>query len=276
MAVLRLTLALVAVVAGMAASGRTALGQNPSAVDPAFEEASIRPNLSGRPQMMIRTPASGLVTATNVNVQMLVRYAFGLPEVRIVDLPEWAIREHFEVTARGPAEAPAEVTRAMIRRLLADRFGLVARTTQRDMDIETLTRAGAALGPGLRPASPPCETTPDGRSNCGLFPGYGSIRGVRVGVGELARALTLLNRRNVVDATGIEGLFDFTLTYTPDDIALDPSTRAQFPNIDPDGPALATALREQLGLRLTRGRGSVEVLVVERLTRPELDGDAVR
>jgi uncharacterized protein (TIGR03435 family) len=35
-----------------------------------------------------------------------------------------------------------------------------------------------------------------------------------------------------------------------------------------DGPDLITALREQLGLRLEKGRGSVEYLVIEHLDKP--------
>ncbi len=256
--------------------GSTAFAQGPPPTGPAFEVVAIRPNLSGRPQMVIRTPASGLVTGTNVSAVMLLRYAYGLPEFRIVDVPDWAVRERFDVTARGPAEAPTELTRAMVRQLLADRFGAVVRTAQREMEIETLTRSGTELGPQVRPAGGPCDPGPDGVGACGVRPGYGRITAVASRLDALAQALSLLNRRHVIDATGLDGLYDFTLTYTPDDIALDPSTRSQFPSIDPDGPALATALREQLGLRLSRGRGPVEVLVVERLERPDTDGDAAR
>jgi len=40
---------------------------------------------------------------------------------------------------------------------------------------------------------------------------------------------------------------------------------------DPNGAALLTSLREQLGLRLEATRGPVEVLVVERIDRPTPD-----
>ena len=49
------------------------------------------------------------------------------------------------------------------------------------------------------------------------------------------------------------------------------AVRAEFPAIDPDGPSLDSALREQLGLRLQRRRGPVEVLVVERVEMPAPD-----
>ena len=40
------------------------------------------------------------------------------------------------------------------------------------------------------------------------------------------------------------------------------------PAIDPNGPSLETALQEQLGLKLDSERGSVEVLVIEKLSPP--------
>ena len=61
---------------------------------------------------------------------------------------------------------------------------------------------------------------------------------------------------------------NFALTYTPDAVVLDPAARAEFPAIDPNGPALNTALQEQLGLRLRTTRGLVDVLIVERASPP--------
>jgi uncharacterized protein (TIGR03435 family) len=40
------------------------------------------------------------------------------------------------------------------------------------------------------------------------------------------------------------------------------------PPIDRDGPALVTAVREQLGLKLDSQKGPVDVLVVDRADRP--------
>jgi uncharacterized protein (TIGR03435 family) len=275
MAASRLALALCAV--AFAASGRTVPAQTAlaAASAPAFEAVSIRQNLAGPPVMFIRVSPSGIVTGSNVNVQMLLRYGYGVLDFRIFDLPEWAQREHFDIAARGPAEAPTQLTRAMVRSLLAERFGAVVRTDWRELEVDTLTRAGAELGPQLRPSATPCVPQP-GTSTCGIQPAFGNIRGTGATLGAFVDNLAMFTRRHVVDATGLHGPHDFTLTYTPDDLSLEPSLRERFPTVDPDGPALATALREQLGLRLTRGRAQVEVVVVEKLIRPELDGDAVR
>jgi uncharacterized protein (TIGR03435 family) len=57
-----------------------------------------------------------------------------------------------------------------------------------------------------------------------------------------------------VDATGLEGLYEITREWSPDQQG--------------DGPSLLTALQEQLGLRLEPGRGPVEVLVIDSAERP--------
>ena len=66
----------------------------------------------------------------------------------------------------------------------------------------------------------------------------------------LALALSRPAGRKVVDQTGINGAFDFTLSYSADDGA--------------DGaPSIFTALQEQLGLKLEPSKASAEVLVVD-------------
>jgi uncharacterized protein (TIGR03435 family) len=97
---------------------------------------------------------------------------------------------------------------------------------------------------------------------------FGRLAGRDVPLSEIVGELGRATGRHVVDETGLAGRYDVTLTYTPDSVVLNPATRAEFPAIDPDGPSLGTALREQLGLRLQSRRGPVDVLVVERVQPP--------
>jgi uncharacterized protein (TIGR03435 family) len=62
--------------------------------------------------------------------------------------------------------------------------------------------------------------------------------------------------RIVVDRTGLTESYDFTLEWSPDDVA------------DSAAPSLITALREQLGLRLEPQKAPVEVLVIDIIARP--------
>lgn len=70
--------------------------------------------------------------------------------------------------------------------------------------------------------------------------------------------------RVVVDETGLDGYYAFTLSY-----AQQPAAAAD--NAPGDRPSLFTALSEQLGLKLEAQRSPVETLVIDRIERPTED-----
>jgi len=84
----------------------------------------------------------------------------------------------------------------------------------------------------------------------------------------LARALTQQLGRPVVDRTGSTERFDFSVSYLPENRSRPVELPAEFPAIDPNAPALSTALQEQLGLKLEAARGPADVLVIDSVERP--------
>jgi len=255
------------------------LGAAQREVDPAFDVVSVKPNVTVNPMAAIQLPPAG-VNAVNVTPYLLIRYAFGLPDSQIVDVPEWAKRTRFDVSAKAPASAVNEDVRPMLRTLLRDRFKLVTRRETRPAQVHLLTRDGdRPLGPRLTRADGTCPQDVSanksgalsGDERCGLSIAYGRVRGGDVSLSELAAGLTKLTGSSVIDRTGLSGPYNFTLDYTPDAVALDRAAPNGFPNIDPDGPSLATALRDQLGLRWTTESAPVEVLVVVRMEQPDPD-----
>ena len=68
--------------------------------------------------------------------------------------------------------------------------------------------------------------------------------------------------RPVLDRTGLNGEFDFTMEYEPDPDASDQ------PGAQLVGPALFTAFREQAGLKMESITGTVEVLVIDHAEKP--------
>jgi uncharacterized protein (TIGR03435 family) len=78
--------------------------------------------------------------------------------------------------------------------------------------------------------------------------------------------------RVVLDRTGVTGVFDWTLQWTP---SFNPGiSRDAQPVANPDadaGVSIFSALREQLGLRLDAQRDAVDVLVIERAELPTPD-----
>jgi bla regulator protein BlaR1 len=72
--------------------------------------------------------------------------------------------------------------------------------------------------------------------------------------------------RVVVDKTGLAGRYDFSLRWTPDEIA------ASGQSTDASGQenqgSLFTALQEQAGLKLVPEKAPVKVMVIDGLDRP--------
>ena len=77
-----------------------------------------------------------------------------------------------------------------------------------------------------------------------------------VTLAELAEVLERQLDRIVRKDTGIDGVFDFKLTWTPS------------PPTDLTGPSIFTAIQEQYGLRLAATKGPVEMTVIDRVERP--------
>jgi uncharacterized protein (TIGR03435 family) len=86
----------------------------------------------------------------------------------------------------------------------------------------------------------------------------------------MTRQLLADRFRPVVDQTGLAGRWDFVLKWTPDDSQFaamgakvpPPSDAADAP------PPLFTAIREQLGLKLSSEKTPVDVIVIDHVDHP--------
>jgi uncharacterized protein (TIGR03435 family) len=136
-------------------------------------------------------------------------------------------------------------------------------------------------GPNLRP-HPADSSCPDPASGTpltiaggfpalcgGLFPMAPSVAGrLRFGarnvtISFIANSLSAGSGigRPMVDQTGLNGTFDFTIEFTSED------RRGAAPDSAPDngGPTLVEALREQLGIKLESRKSQVDMLVVDHV-----------
>jgi uncharacterized protein (TIGR03435 family) len=87
----------------------------------------------------------------------------------------------------------------------------------------------------------------------------------------LVNAFSQIMQKMVVDRTGLDGLFEAELRWTPD-VPLVPGAPPGAPETaqadDAGGASFTTAIREQLGLRLENRRDFVDVLVIDRIEHP--------
>jgi uncharacterized protein (TIGR03435 family) len=112
--------------------------------------------------------------------------------------------------------------------------------------------------------------------------GHGDVMSIRRGqlVGQgipISNLVEMLSQLGlglvIVDKTGLTAKYDFTLKWTPDQgtpkfKGADGSVQPAGPLADSFGPSLFTAMEEQLGLRLERQKGPVDVVVIDHVERP--------
>ncbi|MGA8740191.1 MAG: TIGR03435 family protein [Terracidiphilus sp.] len=242
---------------------------------PTFAVASIRPNNSDHTaRTHIYSYADhGHFVAINATPMQLLQYAYVLPDSRILGAPAWAKSSKYDIEGKsdtGLAEQLAALPYSgaktqlltMVRSLLADRFRLAAHFENRDLPVYNLviTRKGPKFSP-VEETSKHIDTT--GRAGSVTI----DITSSSHAMADLAEILYRYTGRIVVDKTGLQGNYTINLKFAPDDARLAlPSTET---SSAPDtGPSVFTAVKEQLGLELKSGKGSIEILVIDHIDPP--------
>lgn len=242
---------------------------------PTFEVASIRANKSGSSSGGANAQPGGRVTVRNVSLYDLVRNAHALQPYELAAderVPAWVKSERWDIEAKGPEQASQPQLRSMLQNLLVDRFKVITRRETWDVPVYALVlaRGDRRLGPQLRRSTADCAALAAAARNGGAAPGIrqcgrdvgpGLISTIGASLPDFARGLSLSTGRFVMDATGLSGLFDIELKWTPDQVI--GSAGAQT-----DGTSLFAAIQEQLGLRLEARQAPITVLVIESAERP--------
>jgi len=260
-------------------------GRQERTAEPAFEVVSIKPNPGER---VVRAAGAPDRFVAEMTLRDLIRLAWELPGFRIAGTPSWAESERFVITAKAPgAPAPGEML-LMVQRMLRERFALRTHFESRDTEGYelVLVRGDRRLGPSLKPAERDCEAfltgrrpmkesgvDDNGRPRCApRVSTVGSVVTQHLNGANLSRLITSLENllaRSVVDRTGLQGSFDLELTFSIE--GLNVANRPLPPAGSPEGPAVFTALEEQLGLRLAPARARVDVFVIDAVERPTPD-----
>jgi uncharacterized protein (TIGR03435 family) len=141
----------------------------------------------------------------------------------------------------------------MFENLLADRFQLKFHHETRELPVYNLVVAKG----GLKMQASTAEGSSSSMNNSSLSGKGMPIEGISFSVSNVVG-------RQVVDKTGLTGKYDFTLTWTPDEMGAPSGASADADS----GPSIFTALEEQLGLKLVPAKGPVDVIVVDHIERP--------
>lgn len=207
-------------------------------------------------------------------------YAREQTEALVANLPKWFSTDSYEINARAEGDPTKDQMRLMMQSLLADRFKLAVHFERREFQVLALVLdKPEKTGPKLYPHSKglPCDASPTNSAD--LFPPFCDkvlardkpnrviLMGARnLTMAQIAAILSTAGRlpHFVVDRTGLEGRFDFTLEWTNQSTDLVPPQEAQLLL----GASYQQALEEQLGLKLHSTKASIDTLVVDHVERP--------
>jgi uncharacterized protein (TIGR03435 family) len=253
----------------------------------------------------IYAPTGGFFTATNLPLFTYIAFAYKASGNQIKNLqaqvPKWVLNDRYDMQGRMQGSPSKDQMRVMVQALLADRFKLSVHHENRQLPAFALVPIQAGkTGPQLvaHPSDASCSSfyasspaTPGGGTpaaqaqetvaggfpaTCGgIQPMEASDSGrVRMGARNVSLALLANSMtgwpsgldRPVLDRTELNGLFDFTLEWTPQlNGPVSPGATFQ---PDADGPTFLEALKDQLGLKLASQTGPVDVLVLDHIEEP--------
>jgi uncharacterized protein (TIGR03435 family) len=257
---------------------------------PRFAAASIKRNPS-REQLSVAAPMGvgyrpgGRLVAGNAPVTMLIQRAYSVQGFQVVGGPAWIHTDGYDINAKPEGNTDQAKMWLMLQTLLADRFKLSMHHETRNLPVYDLQAAKG--GPKLPPArggacSEVLTGVPEPGQRGQAAPcGPGLVRagtglnmdGVSVSMPAVAKMLSALMGREVVDKTGFTGRFALHLEFAMDDaLAGLPNPMGQDASGQPADPGarptIRTALQEQLGLKLQASTGPVDVFVIDRVERP--------
>jgi uncharacterized protein (TIGR03435 family) len=195
--------------------------------------------------MNLGTVRNGRVTFTNATLGDCLKFAYDLVSDSQIGGLDWVKSKMFlyDVVAQVPANTPRDQILLMLQGLLEERMKLVLHREKKEFSY--LALVPAKTGVKLQESSP--DATPVRGPN-----GPGHINHNEMTMTMLARLLSRFERDLVLDGTGLKSTYVVNLEWTPE--AVDNGS----------APSLYTAVQQQLGLRLERRKGPVDVLIVDR------------
>jgi len=247
-----------------------------------FEAAVIKPSAPGPHQL--DAYVGGLDTRVQylpggrVNAQAtlhgLIRWIWGRSDPIIAGMPAFADLDSWNIEAKGPdPTADSEAENRMLTNLLVTRFKLAYHLEERPIMANTLV----AVKPKMKKADPASRT---GCKEGTAAPTKDDPRDANPILGRL---LTCQNTTMaqfayllfhgmaagyvgspVVDATGLQGGWDFTLSFSAPALVKGVDAGTSEPN---GAIKLQEAMEKQIGIKLEMQKHPLEVLVIDHLER---------
>jgi uncharacterized protein (TIGR03435 family) len=238
----------------------------PAVENPAFNAVLIKPSAAdARGGGFNLSP--GRLTAKNQSLKDLVRFAYGLHDYQLSGGLGWTDTERYEVIATFPGETTNAQRAKLLQAMLADRFGLTVHRESKEV-------SGYALVVGKNGHRLHVAESDQPEMMLGRSPASGqrTLNAKRAKMSDLTSILADLLGKPVEDKTGLEGVFDFVMEWTPDSVSersLKPGAEKVEPAAEAQtGPSIFTALQETLGLKLETKKVTVEAIAIDHAEKP--------
>ena len=203
------------------------------------------------------TSPGGRFRASATTLKFLLEWAYTIQPSQHSGGPSWIGTDRYDIVAKAEGNATDDQMKLMVQTLLADRFKLKLHHESKELPVYVISVGKTA--PKLFP--PKDEETHSLR----FAPQKGPDQKI-VSYRVLATRYTLTQLTDVfarqmgsviVNQTGLNGEFDFTIDLTPDEGRPNP--------VDPT--LLLTAMREQLGLAVKSQKVPVDILVIDSVEK---------
>jgi uncharacterized protein (TIGR03435 family) len=221
---------------------------------PQFDVASIKPSQTppGRGLASLREDIStspGALTMRNVTLSTSLRWAYKLNPYQISG-PDWLDMARFDIVAKVEGAAPESQLRLMLQSLLADRFKVTFHRQMKELSGYALVQGKG--GNKLHAVEGEAGGEGSMTGNALMFEGH------QMPMSRLVDILSGVLKVAVVDATGLDGHYDFKVDMRPYITPPQPGD----PPLDLTTIAIA-AVQSELGLKLESRKSNLEVLIVD-------------
>lgn len=246
---------------------------------PEFDAASIKPATPLGPRGMIadqkggpKTTDPGTFTCQNCTLYWVMADAYDIHGYDFSG-PDWLQSARFDFAAKLPRGTTDRQFQSMLQNLLAERFKLAVHREKRSGMVYELSvgKNGPKFKSGTPPHLPDSDDAPmklkkdadgfpileAGRTSMALANNHGRMQLAGEGLEWFVQQLSVQLQSPVTDATGLSGKYDLVVSWTWDEDS----------GASGAATALINAVQQQLGLRMERKKGDIDVLVVDHMEK---------
>jgi uncharacterized protein (TIGR03435 family) len=199
------------------------------------------------------TSPGGRFNAQATTVKYLLEWAYDILPSQHSGGPPWIENDRYDIIAKAAGNATEVEMKRMTQALLAERFKLKFHRETREAPVLIMTagKTEPKLFPPKEGETTSLKIVPKTDADRKVL-AY-RVTATRFSFVQLNRTFAHVLDRVIVNQTGLDGDFDFTLELTLDENQPNP--------LDPD--LLISAMRDQLGLVLKSQKGPVDFLVID-------------